>query len=176
MWKRITLMAVMLCWGLLLSARDELQQVLPGNEVWLQKKLKWESAPRKIDPKLSAAAAIVIEFRADGKFGMFGGTIYRRNSKINLSVGDSESLYQGKWSLTESGIHTTYQLVYHDIHLAGESLPGPIGEMNFRWDGRKRILTVWGSTGIRLDGEEFVVNAALSKESAVKQIMLDHQW
>ena len=176
MWKRITPIAVMLSWGFLLSAKDDLQQLLPGNEVWLQKKLKWEPAPREIDPKLSAAAAVVVEFRADGKFGMFSGTVYRRNSKINLSEGDSESLYQGKWNLTEGGIHSTYQLVYHDIRLAGENLPGPVCEMNFRWDGQKHTLTVWGSPGIKLDGEEFVVNPALPKESAVRQIMLDHQW
>jgi len=176
MWKQITWLLLMALLALPLAATGKLSELLSRNPIWLQTPIQWERAPRDVNPKSSAAFAVAVYFRDDGKFGMISGTFYRQDGKITASAGDSESVCHGKWTLQGEKIHVTYQLVYRDLKIEGQSLPGPLNEMDFWWDEKKKELKVSGAKDGRLHSERFAVNPALSNAGVEAQILLDRQW
>ena len=132
--------------------------------------MKWEKAPREINPKLSAAAATMVYFAGNGEFGLLSGTVYKEAHRISASAGDGESVYVGTWSADGNTIRVIYQLIYHDIRAVGEQLPGPAQKVNFQFDQATRLLKASGSTGLKLDGWEYEINLELSKATVEAQL------
>lgn len=144
--------------------------MLKRQPLWLQKQVKWEKAPKDIDPALSAGAAVALYFGEGGDFRMLSGTVYKRKGSISASVGDSESIWKGKWVLDGEQIRVEFQLIYHDIRIQGEQLPGPIEHVTFRFEPQKRLLKANGSAVSKLDGWEFEINPMLVPNSVEQQI------
>jgi hypothetical protein len=133
--------------GLAFAASDNLPELLKKEPAWLQKGIKWERAPRDVNPNLSVGSAITLYFAKDGNFTLLSGTVYKQDHKISASVGDSESIYKGTWVVDGNSIHVTYRLVYHDIRVADEDLPGSVRGVDFRWGSATHSLKAYGSRG-----------------------------
>ena len=149
---------------------ENLAGLVERQPFWLQQRIKWEKAPKDIDTALSAGAAVTLYFGPGGDFRMLSGTVYKRNGSISASEGDSESIWKGKWVLDGEQIQVQFQLIYHDIRIQGEHLPGSIERVTFRFEPKKRLLKANGSTGIKLDGREFGINPMLVLSSVEQQI------
>jgi hypothetical protein len=152
------------------GAAEDFSGLLRKQPVWMQRQIKWERAPRSVNPKLSAGPAVTLYFGADGDFRMLSGTVYKLDGTISASQGDSESIWKGKWVLNGDSIHVSFQLIYHDIRMLGEQLPGPMQEATFQFQKGGKSLKARGSTGLKLDGFEFEVNSMLSGSSVEEQI------
>jgi hypothetical protein len=111
----------------------------------------------------------VLYFGSDGHFRMLSGTVYKQNHKISVSNGDSESLYGGRWTATGNVVHVTYQLIFHDIKLEGEKLPGPEQTVDFSLDRDGRVLAVKAVHGLKLSGFEYEINSEFSSENLASQ-------
>jgi len=149
---------------------EDLSSLLKKQPMWLQTRIKWEKAPRDVNPNLSAGAAVTIYFGDGGDFRMLSGTVYKQNGKISASQGDSESIWKGKWALSGEKIRVQFRLIYHDIRMQGENLPGPVQEVTFEFASTGRLLKASGSTGVKLDGLEFEVNSMLAPSTVEEQI------
>ena len=124
---------------------------------WLEQDLKWEKAPKTIDPNLRSAGARVIYFADDGRVLVWSGIIYDQHKKNPvMSHGDGESLYLGHWTSTKSQSTLETQLVYRTVRKEGEQLPGPIA----------RQTLVINANEIRIDGHRYYRAADLDKRAA----------
>jgi len=156
-------------------ATDETPTILDQHPAWLQRKIHWERAPRDVNPSLSAGAATVLYFGPDGRFWMLSGTVYKQNHLISVSNGDSESIFKGNWKANGDSVHVVFRLIYHDIRIAGESLPGPDLMMDFRLEQHRKLLKVKAASGIDLVGFEYEVNPEFSTKNLVSQFSFaDH--
>ena len=148
---------------------QELLDLLTKQPILLQAHIKWEKAPRKVDPKLSAGSAVTICFCAGSDFWMLSGTVYKKEGKISASAGDSESIWKGKWTLSGGSVRAQFRVIYHDVRIEGEIIPGPVQEVTFEFEPKGRVLKASGSTGLRLDGMSFEISPLLVPGSVEEQ-------
>jgi hypothetical protein len=70
---------------------------------------------------------------------------------------------------TGNGVHVTYQLIYHDIKVVGEKLPGPEQTVDFSLERDGRLLKVNAAHGLNLGGFEYEINPGFSTENLASQ-------
>lgn len=133
---------------------------------WLEQNLKWEKAPKTIDPNLRSAGARLIFFSKDGRVLIWSGIVYEHHKKNPvMSNGDGESLYLGRWMITKAQSTIEYQVVYRTIQIVGEKLPGPI----------KRQSILIKPNEISIDGYRYRRAEALDKR-AVSELQEASGW
>src|ERR1700758_4704697 len=70
-------------------------RIVPGG-TWIQKGLKWDKAPRQIQPRPETAPAAVIYFYPDHRFAFFYGLVLRYGKRTSgVSAGDGLTIYRG---------------------------------------------------------------------------------
>ena len=117
----------------------------------------------------------MLYFSSDGRFEMLSGTVYKQNHKISVSNGDSESIYRGKWTAAGNSVHVIYQLIYHDLRIVGEELPGPEQTLDLSLEHDGKLLKVRSARGLNLEGYEYEINLAFSTENLDSQFSFaDH--
>ena len=151
------------------SATNDLGTTLAQHPAWLQRRIHWERAPRDVNPNLSAGAATVLYFSRDGRFGMLSGTVYKQNHRVSVSNGDSESIYKGTWTATGNSVHVVYQLIYHDVRIVDEKLPGPEQTVDFSLETNGKLLKVKAAHGLNLSGFEYEIDPEFSTENLTSQ-------
>ena len=157
------------------SATNEIATIFAEHPAWLQRRIHWERAPRDANPNLSAGAATVLYFSRDGRFGMLSGTVYKQSHRISVSNGDSESIYKGTWTASGNSVHVIYQLIYHDIRIAGEKLPGPEQTVDLSLEHGGKLLKVNSARGLNFEGYEYEINSAFWTENLASQFSFaDH--
>jgi hypothetical protein len=110
--------------------------VLQGT--WIQNRLKWEKAPRQIQPRPETAPAAVLYFYPDHKFAFFYGLVLRYGKETpGVSAGDGLTIYRGTWDRVGDGIKVRYRLEERTISKEGEKIPGECtnGLIQFRNNG-----------------------------------------
>lgn len=121
--KKILLLVVL---ALLPSLPVRPDESLPSG-AWLQDGVKWNNAPRDINPGLQAGGAAVIYFRRDHNFALIDCIVVRAPKEyMSISHGDPRGVYLGKWEVQGSDIAIEYRLVERTVQLTGEKLPGPV--------------------------------------------------
>ena len=86
----------------------------------------WESPPPEIGLNERTAPATLIRFDADGAFSMMHCYVIEQDKKLTISNGDSQAIFLGSWTGSESAIEATFQVVYETVQPAGSrKYPGP---------------------------------------------------
>jgi hypothetical protein len=94
---------------------------------WMQRRIKWASAPPDINPRLQTGEASVLYFKRDRTFSLVYCTINRVESEyLTISHGDGQVIYQGEWTQDHANVTVTYRLVHRTVAIIGENLPGPV--------------------------------------------------
>jgi hypothetical protein len=105
---------------------------------WIQNRLKWEKAPRQLQPRPETAPAAVLYFYPDHKFAFFYGLLLRYGKQTpGVSAGDGLAIYRGTWERVEDGVKVRYRLEERTIAKEGEKIPGDCmsGLIQFRNNG-----------------------------------------
>jgi hypothetical protein len=93
------------------------KQAAPSNPVppagaWLQTDLKWQSAPKTINPRLRTSTAAILYFGEDHTFALMYCVVNQVPGKYTvISHGDGLALYRGQWTADRKGIAIWYQFV-----------------------------------------------------------------
>ena len=92
---------------------------------WVTVKMRWEHAPRYVNPKLETASTAVLYFDANQHFANVGCVVDREPGRyITISAGDGQLVSYGNWDghLPEK---VRYRLISRTVPRLGEMLPGP---------------------------------------------------
>lgn len=111
---------------------------------WLQTGLKWEKAPRKVDPNLRSSEAGVLYLGKDQTFAIIYCYVYRKPPKYEVMSGEGYVLYRGKWQAKGDDISVEYRLEIRTLPKPCESLPGPIQHATLKTP--RGLLTFEGKT------------------------------
>jgi hypothetical protein len=116
---------------------------------WIQKALKWDRAPRQIQPRPETAPAALIYFYPDHKFAFFYGLVLRYGKRTpGVSAGDGLTIYRGTWDRVEGGIKVRYRLEERTIAKDGEKIPGECTNGLIRFENNGLLFQ-----GIQFKGE-----------------------
>jgi hypothetical protein len=108
---------------------------------WLQDGLKWSKAPKKINPRLSYAQAVLAYFGPNHAFSIIYATVNRVPAEYEVICnGCGQVVYSGSWELDEKAIRVKFRLVYRTVELRGEQLPGPVNEDTVKFVGDALVL------------------------------------
>jgi hypothetical protein len=113
------------------SSGDESSRVLKQHAVWLQEGISWDRPEGETDPHRSYAAARLLYFGPDGKFGVFQGIVIKTRKSMALSEGDGEIVFGGEWKLANDEIPVSYRMVswYKIMLREGQEQPVVPGEV-----------------------------------------------
>ena len=101
------------------------QSVAPPG-AWLQDKVKWQRAPKDINPKLRSGRAAVIYFWPNQSVSVLYATVTRVPKEYEVICnGCGQVVYCGTWELAEKSVKIKYQFVSRTVEVIGEQLPGP---------------------------------------------------
>jgi hypothetical protein len=107
--KRLAIILVVLAASVCLGqtkAKDVPGAWIVSNADWTQdefhKNERWTSAK-------------VLFFFRDGRFGIVGGSVFQTGDRMEISYGDSQTVYFGSWKRTGAEIAVTYRNVYCDV-------------------------------------------------------------
>ena len=93
--------------------------------VWIEKNLKWQKAPKEIQPRPESAPAAILYFYPNHHFAFFYSYVIRYGHHVpTVSAGDGFKIYRGMWTQTEGGIKVRYRLEEHTVRREGERIPG----------------------------------------------------
>jgi hypothetical protein len=84
---------------------------------WIESKLNWQLDDYHKNQRWTSAE--VLYFFEDGRFGIIDGSINQTDNEMEISYGDSQTVYFGSWKWTGKKITVTYRLIYRDIRPKG---------------------------------------------------------
>jgi hypothetical protein len=84
---------------------------------WVITNPDWQNSEFHANQKW--ASAKVLCFFRDGRFGIVGGTLHQTDDQLEISYGDSQTVYFGSWKRTGNEITITYRVIYRDIQTSG---------------------------------------------------------
>jgi len=98
---------------------------------WLPLHMKWEHAPKSVDPNLTTGVAKVLYFGEHGRFAIVACLINRANGKHAISNGDGQVIFTGEWDGHLPG-HVKYRLISRTLKSAERRclVPGKRQQLN----------------------------------------------
>jgi len=106
---------------------------------WLPLHMKWEHAPKSVDPNLTTGVAKVLYFGEHGRFAIVACLINRANGKHVISNGDGQVIFMGEWDGHLPG-HVKYRLISRTVEIRGETLPGRLQEATMESNSKGYLL------------------------------------
>jgi hypothetical protein len=80
---------------------------------WINSKVEWQLDDFHKNKKW--AQTEVLYFFEDGRFGIIDSSISQTDDEMEISYGDAQTIYFGRWRRTGAGITATYKLIYRDV-------------------------------------------------------------
>jgi hypothetical protein len=106
--------------------QSDIASTLSKHAVWITKAIKWEKAPKEINPNLSIGEATILCFAPGGYLGILNCRVTQIDGKLAVSVGDGYVVRQGQWKTDDDKIVLNHQLVYETLPpVQGRAYPGP---------------------------------------------------
>ena len=79
---------------------------------WLQTDLKWESAPKQVNPHLRTSTGALLYFGDDHTFALMYCVVNQVPGEYtSISHGDGIALYRGRWTVDRKGVAVWYEFV-----------------------------------------------------------------
>ena len=120
------LLAVLLSTKVPVPEIRDLLQVYP---VWATRSIDWEKIAGGGEPRVRTGGAKVLYFGADGKFGIIACYLIKQGRSLNISHGDGQDVYMGRWTYHDGVVSIRYRLVSVTVEsVPPQKLPGPLQE------------------------------------------------
>jgi len=137
--------------------------VLAKHRVWLQTGLVWEHPEEGLEQQEKYAIGTILYFGADGKFGLFEGTVTKEGNKMGFAEGEGHRIFSGTWVPKRGTIRVRYCLVEAaKLILPAEQQPKVPGSMEEQEISLSDLAANGiGTTELSFDGKTYEAASTL---------------